>query len=1347
MGKLKALIIIIGTLFLVSAGAVGTYFGFMAAGVISLEKREVTMQIEDVEASYDGKEHKATTATVVEGNIVEGDTYELVATSSAVDVGAVTATGKVYFYDKNGNDITSKYKCTVKPGEINITKRKLNITLASASKVYDGTPLSSTDFEADNLVPGEHIVPTFTTSVTFVTDKAKARLTATIVNQLGTDVSANYDIKYTNSDADLEITRRPLEIKTFNANKVFDGTALTNSDVEIKGLIDDDILDPKDIKTTELKYVGTIENDVVNANQLQIVNTNGDDVTANYQILVQSMGKLEVTKRDLIVYTPDYEVEYSGSNQKYSYKSTDFEKLFDEADLELIETAGLLRNMQAEITEDTACTQHKKVGEYKNDVTFNFGNAGKNFNIKYVKGNFKIKKITLDLNVKLAKTSRTYDGKELEGKDIYDLSTASKEFLTDNGITLTYQNVNQILNVGTYVTSLIYSFKTEDTSDENLFNSIELNYEPLEITITPIELDIQMKNMKNAYDGTARSNFEFGYDNYEFKNGSGKLVDGDSLKIVFKTSSGDAIKNVNTYTLKYSNILINNQETSNYKLKTELGNTPYEIEKAKVTLKLETEKIYDGIALTYDKDHYLVTAGTIYPGDDLLVSYKSDLTVKEVNVYQLTQLKSSLDNYELSFTNAPSNSIQYKISSPNIKCVLQNNALGNKYTGDNLLDSSKIACKITDEAGNDITSQFQPTKLNIAYQALNTNGELSQSIYEVGNYTISVAKVIYDEKPLTVVDGGKIELSVGTKDATFTIINQHSDTAKAMTYSGAYYSLPNPTFGSLGTGDVVNVISNDKFDYGDTKESGNYYYSVANIKFSIVDSNGNNKTKNYNITNSNAEVSNGVISYQEKIYFKPAELTVEVNKTSQVYDGKKYPTITLADDDFESVNGLVGGDTLQLVCTSANMKEVGAYNLMLSKLLINNAPTTKYTIDNFIQGYEITAASVSLKLNTEKIYDGEELTKFDHTLYGVTSGTIYTGDEVEVKFSCIDQVVNVGYYNLTDFKTENKNYKLSISNANAGNLTFEVKSPAVKFTLSNDGLGNEYNGSNLLDSNLISFAVTDASDNPLALDMTKLSVAYEALNTNSGETSKTIFDAGQYSIYVASATYDGAPVTILNGGSLPLIVATKEVTLNILNAHATYSAAITFDGQAHSSEGATVTGLVTGDSVDFISKESIDFYTKSYKDDANKYYEPLTGVFRIVDSYGKNNTTNYSFGSIQVVDGTVTITANVYFKPLHVEYVYGSTFVVSQTNVDDQMPFDADEPNSMYTLSTALPNGYSVQVYYKEIDFSTYDDGAGKTIKGTYALEIDDCDVYYLGNKVNDKIIIDDYVDGSIVVI
>ena len=110
-----------------------------------------------------------------------------------------------------------------------ITEKTITITAKSASKTYDGTPLTDNDFTFTEgvLADGDVLTAVVEGSATNVGDEGKNVVKSYAVKRGETDVTKNYT--FGNSiDGKLTINKRKVTLKSADLSKTYDGTPLVN---------------------------------------------------------------------------------------------------------------------------------------------------------------------------------------------------------------------------------------------------------------------------------------------------------------------------------------------------------------------------------------------------------------------------------------------------------------------------------------------------------------------------------------------------------------------------------------------------------------------------------------------------------------------------------------------------------------------------------------------------------------------------------------------------------------------------------------------------------------------------------------------------------------------------------------------------------------------------------------------------------------------------------------------------------------------------------------------------------------------------------------------------------------
>ena len=212
-------------------------------------------------------------------------------------------------------------------GTLNVTPRDATIVSASATKVYDGTPLTKDDIESDFGVLkslGHYVVANATGSQTnayTATDKTKGECENVFNPQIfdvnGVEVTSNYAITKVNGI--LTVTKRPIVVISDDAEKVYDGNPLTKhsytthyeGDEQKKGLVLDHIIQPT--YTGTLTFVGETPN-AFTATTANIADGAGNyDVGQNYTISSLVEGTLKVTPRKITVAPSSDKKVYDGT--------------------------------------------------------------------------------------------------------------------------------------------------------------------------------------------------------------------------------------------------------------------------------------------------------------------------------------------------------------------------------------------------------------------------------------------------------------------------------------------------------------------------------------------------------------------------------------------------------------------------------------------------------------------------------------------------------------------------------------------------------------------------------------------------------------------------------------------------------------------------------------------------------------------------------------------------------------------------------------------------------------------------------------------------------------------------
>ena len=243
--------------------------------------------------TYDGKPHKVEGYDVKPDNplFTEKDIEfngEAEATGTDVRIDPYQMGLKPEQFTNTSNNFTN-VEFVVEDGQIVITPRPVTLTSETASKTYDGTPLTRPNVtvstgENDGFVEGQVTEIKATGSVTNAGSVAN---TITFTPNKETFKEGNYAI--TKTEGTLTIAKRSVLITSQSATKTYDGSALTRPAVTITG----DGFVPGELAKAEA--TGSITKVGSTPNAIQYTTT-GAFNAANYSIAL-SVGTLTVTEK------------------------------------------------------------------------------------------------------------------------------------------------------------------------------------------------------------------------------------------------------------------------------------------------------------------------------------------------------------------------------------------------------------------------------------------------------------------------------------------------------------------------------------------------------------------------------------------------------------------------------------------------------------------------------------------------------------------------------------------------------------------------------------------------------------------------------------------------------------------------------------------------------------------------------------------------------------------------------------------------------------------------------------------------------------------------------------------
>ena len=357
-------------------------------------------------AKYDGTEKTVTgyTVTNISNKLyTEKDfTFNGTAEVKGTDAGTYDMALKASDF-ANTNANFSKVTFKIEDGQLVIEKRKVTLTSASDSKVYDGTPLTNDTVTVggDGFVAGEVTDIKATGSVTNVSE---GEVTNTITFKTSDKFNAdNYTI--INDEGTLTITPRPVTLTSGSAERVYNGEALTKNEVtastgENEGFVEG--------QGATYDVTGS-QTDVGESKNTFTYKLNGNTNANNYSIELVP-GKLEVTPvTDEVIVTiigRTDEMPYDGKEHSvFGYDVTVSNALYTPK-----------KDMQFNGTDADATAKGTDAGTYPMGLTAeDFTNKSKNFSkVTFVVTDGYVKITPRPVTLTSETAGKTYDGTALE---------------------------------------------------------------------------------------------------------------------------------------------------------------------------------------------------------------------------------------------------------------------------------------------------------------------------------------------------------------------------------------------------------------------------------------------------------------------------------------------------------------------------------------------------------------------------------------------------------------------------------------------------------------------------------------------------------------------------------------------------------------------------------------------------------------------------------------------------------------------------------------------------------------------------------------------------------------------
>ena len=508
---------------------------------------------------------------------------------------------------------TSNYDLEIISGWLTITPRRIIIASASATKEYDGEPLTAPSENPDEcyyidargilaqpaLVGDHKFVAGEYPSITEVGTITNTCYGGGVVDGNGNPIKEGNYVIIMEGSGTLTVTPRKITVQTGSDEKVYDGDELSETTIEI---IENFI---PDRQRYELDFVRSIINvsetyEGNNDTTIKIFdNVTGDEVTDNY-IIFYSCGTLTVLQREIVVVTPDDDWVYNGETH-YNYQSSTY--YLGDPDMDgLVYFDTLVHLTHATI---------RDVGKIENDCTYSVSD---NYLIVRIEKGW-LTVTERHITIVTSSKSKPYDGTALSAPSYeytYRTDDDSQPGLvgTDGyGLILDEDSVRYIKEVGESCENKLV-FTPE--SDNYIIDGYDYGW----LEITQRYLIVKTATASKTYDGEPledSTNYTIWlYDRETGERTEGGLLEGDELILVGTPTSITEVgttDNLCTYKVPNENYFL---------VQIECGTLTVEPAPLTIVLK-EVQSVDYGDRLYYpDEENNFVSAEGLIEGEKLV---------------------------------------------------------------------------------------------------------------------------------------------------------------------------------------------------------------------------------------------------------------------------------------------------------------------------------------------------------------------------------------------------------------------------------------------------------------------------------------------------------------------------------------------------------------------------------------------------------------------------------------------------------------------------------------------------------------------------------------------------------
>lgn len=917
-------------------------------GALTIKPLAIELTAGSDSKEYDGNALTCGEYTISSGAFVEGEGLDAVTVE-----GSQTLVGSsdnvIKEYKLKANTKAGNYVISLVPGKLTVTDRSelyaISVEANSASKMYDGEPITAEGFKALEFTVDGHVYTVSGLSArrtgTNVSDSGMVTVegSAKVLDAEGNDVTAQF--KVSTKDGELKITARSVELVSGSAARQYNGLPLTNDEVTVKG--------DGFVKDEGARYFVTGSQTQAGQSDNEFSYELRSGTLAENYVITRSFGTLTVTPvaTQLVVKANDANKLYDGSpltaeQAGYSLVSGELA----EGDVLAVELSG----SQLDAGKSESSVKSVRVMRGNEDVTasYIFGQS--------INGELEV--TVRSVTITSGSDEKVYDGKALTNSDI---TVSGDGFAQGEGAS--YVFTGSQTDVGTSDNEFTYTLN-EGVKAANYV----IKTEPGSLTVKPVTaaITVTAASGEKLYDGTPLTNDAYGYT-------QNVLAEGETLVAVVEGSQTDAGSSDNL--VKSVRIMRGEVDVTEFYtgISTEKGTLTVKPRSVKL-ISQSDDKVYDGTALTRPE----VTV----EGDGFVEGEVSDIkatgSITEVgsvsNSIVYTPAESfKADNYVIELSVG---TLTVTASEAEVVVYITGAGFSGTYDGTEKTAEGYTVTKISSELYT--TEDFTFT------------GNAKVSATDAGSYMMGLSAGDFENKNENfanvtfVVTDGKLEIA---KRAVKLV--SASDEKE---YDGK--PLMNELVTVTGDGFVEGEVSGIKATGSITMVG-----SVSNgIVYTPAES---FKADNYSITEELGTLSVKPSSMELKVTANSNSWVYD----GQLHGDGGY-TVTYGGESFTVAAGesmtLPTGDKLSAVITVTvkDVADTAEGNNIISKLTVENAEQYANIVKE-AGTLAITAKPLSITAGSaEKTYDGKPLTSGSYTATELAEGDMF--DSVKLSGSQTD---------------------------------------------------------------------------------------------------------------------------------------------------------------------------------------------------------------------------------------------------------------------------------------------------------------------------------------------------------